>query len=129
VKDVLWEGICEGKPIKITGERVGLDIHVEIETLKEGFLTDLVGGAVTFAKAHPFMTAIALAPWAKLAYDAFKKYQLTKDTALKFYTKDVNKRSDYFKMVRELERTGQYKIVKQGYRDTGYYWELHRRDV
>lgn len=129
MKETLWEGICEGKPIKITGEQVGLDIHVEIETLKEGFLTDLVGGAVSFAKAHPIMTTVALAPWAKLAYDAFKKYKLAKDTALKFYTKDIVKRGEYFKMVRELERSGQYKLVKQGYRDSGYYWELHRRDI
>ena len=129
MKDILWEGICEGKPIRITGEQVGADVYVEIEILREGFLTDLVGGAVSFAKASPVMTTIALAPWAKLAYDAFKKYQLAKDTALKFYTKDINKRGDYHKMVRELEKTGHYKTVKQGYRDSGYYWELHRRDI
>lgn len=127
MKDVLWEGICQGKPIRITGEQKDQSIHVDIEILREGFLTDLVGGAVRFAKAHPIITGIAMAPWAKLAYDAFKKYKLAKDTALKFYTKDLNKRAEYFKMVRELERSGQYKIVKQGYRDSGYYWELHRR--
>lgn len=127
--ETLWEGICEGEPIKINGERVGKDIHIEIETIKEGFLTDLIGGAATFAVAHPFVTAIALAPWAKLAFDALKKYKLAKDTALKFYTKDINERSKYFKMVKELEKTGQYKLVKQGVRDSGYYWELHRRDI
>ena len=129
MKEVLFEGICEGKPIRITGEQDGLDVNIEIETLCEGFLTDLVGGAVSFAKAHPVMTTIALAPWAKLAYDAAKKYKQTKDTALKFFTNDVAKRSEYFKMVRELEKSGQYKIVKQGYKGTGYYWELHRRDI
>ena len=70
-----------------------------------------------------------MTPWAKLAYDAIKKYKQTKDTALKFYTDDVGKRSEYFKMVRELERSGQYKLVKQGYKGTGYYWELHRRNI
>jgi hypothetical protein len=125
----LWEGICEGKPIRITGEQVGSDLSIEINAITEGFLTDLVGGAVSFAKAHPIITTVALAPWARIAYDAFKKYKLTKDTALKFYTKDINKRNEYFKMVKELERTGQFKIVKQGVKDTGYYWELHRRDI
>jgi hypothetical protein len=124
----MWEGICEGKPIKITCEQQeNLDVQIDIEVLQEGFLTDLVGGAVRFTKAHPIMTTIAIAPWARLAYDAVKKYKLAKQTALKFYAPNQTKRAEYFKMVREIERTGQYKIVKQGYRDTGYYWELHRR--
>ena len=129
MKEQLWEGICEGRAVRISGEQNGKDVHIEIETVNEGFLTDLVGGAVSFGKAHPFITAIALAPWAKLAFDALKKYKLAKDTALKFYTKDVNERSKYFNMVKELEKSGQYKLVKQGRRDAGYYWELHRRDV
>ena len=127
MKDTLWEGICEGKPIKITGEQVGSDVHVEIEVLTEGFLTDLIGGAVSFAKAHPFLSAIAVSPWASMALDSIKKYNQAKDSALKFFTKELAKRGEYTKMVRELERSGQYKIVKQGYRDSGYYWELHRR--
>jgi len=128
VKETMWEGICEGKPIKITCEQQqNLDVQIDIEVLEEGFLSNLVGGAIGFAKAHPIMTTVALAPWAKLAHDAVKKYKQAKSTALKFYAPNLTKRAEYFKMVREIERTGQYKIVKQGYRNTGYFWELNRR--
>ena len=129
MKQQVWEGICEGNPIRINVDHVGSDLVVEIEDLKEGFLTDLVGGAITFAKAHPFMTAIAVAPWAKLAVDSLKKYQLAKDTAVKFYAKDMPEKVKYWKMVRELERGGNFKLHTHGYKNTGYYWELRRRDI
>lgn len=129
MKQQLWEGICEGKPIRITGETVGSDIHIEIEDITEGFLTDLVGGAISFTKAHPFMAAIAVAPWAKLAYDSLKKYNMAKDTAVKFYAKNQPEQIKYWKMVRELEKSGTFKLYKHGHKSPGYQWELRRSDI
>lgn len=129
MEQVLWEGICGGEPLKVIAKSTETGVEIRIEPITEGFLTDLVGGAVTYAKAHPVLATIAVAPWAKMAHDAFKKYKLTKDTALKFYAKDQPERTKYFKMVKELEKTGQYKTVKSGYRGTGYYWELDRRNI
>ena len=123
MKELIWEGVFDGKAAQLHVESEGNTLICSLTPLTEGFLTDLIGGAVSFSKAHPFITG-AMAGW---AWDSIKKYNDAKKYALKFYAKDFSEQSKYWKMVKELEKTGSYRLVTHGYKGgAGYYWGLNK---
>lgn len=118
----IWEGIFRGRPSEILVKQQGNTTEIIINDSTEGVLVEIFKGAVSFAKSHPFLTGFLAAA----AWDAVKKYNEAKRTALKFYAKEPKDRPKYITMIKELEKDG-FRIVNQGYiRGTGYFWELNR---
>lgn len=118
----IWEGIFCGKPTELLVKHQNGITEIIINECTEGILVEIFKGALSFAKAHPFLTGFLAAA----AWDAVKKYNEAKKSALKFYAKEPKDRSKYITMIKELEKDG-FRIVNQGYvRGTGYFWELNR---
>ena len=83
----------------------------------------MLHGLKNAVKAHPFLAGMA----ASYAVDALSTYFKNKKYTTKFFAKDLSERGFYRKMVEQLLRTGNYKLVKQGYGNGNTFeWELIR---
>ena len=123
MKQILGQGVYDGKVCQLVVETVDDIDTCQFEPITEGFLHDIISGATSFAKAHPFLTAIG-ATW---AWDAIHKYKQASKAAMRLYSPDSSSRGQYFKMVDEMKKNGYY-VTKQGWHGgSGYYWELDRR--
>lgn len=122
--NLLWEGIISAQAAKlyVTELDEGIELY-RLDTVEEGLLSSVVSGTLSFAKAHPFLTAAM----ASYAWDAVKKYNQAKKNALMFHTTNSWDRDKYWTMVKQLERDGSFKLVKHGRDGVGYFWEMHKK--
>lgn len=122
-RKVIWTGVYQHTISELLVTEDDKGMHCEIRPVNEGLLHNIAKGAMSFAKAHPFITGWAAAA----ALDSLRKYNEAKKQAIHFYAKDMPERIKYTKMVKEMEKNG-YRVVKSGYKGgSEYFWELHRR--
>lgn len=95
---------------------------VKIEKLDESLFKSISSGVIGFAKANPFLTAIA----GVAAVDAVKKYNANK-RLVKFQAKDRTERKTMQAVVDMMTKSG-YRVVKQKHVGaSGYEWELSKK--
>lgn len=114
----LWEGFIVGEPYRLLVEEGNNTFHATLELLTEGPLADFAKGTLSFAKNHPLLVGVGVA----YAADAVRSYTKTKGS-VKFHANNEMERSKFQPIVKDLEKLG-WKVVKAGYKGSGYDWEV-----
>ena len=126
-KEIIFEGNIENfdGPLGSDPELLSIQLYLEegklgssIKNSAGGFIKG-IGSAIS---KHPFLSGVM----AGFATDALKKYTRNKRNTITFYGKSFREKNFYKKMIKDLESSGHYKIVRNQFVDGGQMWQLKR---